>query len=265
MRRCVIVAGPGHSGTSVLSRALQALGVALGEGLMGGNSGNPKGHYEHQAIVELNDALLADCRLDWSSILHPTEEQCSELVLLRALEGRKVILDGFGQAEVFGLKDPRAVKLLCYWQAVLAQLNVADSYIIPVRNPLSVAGALATEHGFSINRGLCYWVSNIVAALRATDMRPRVAIEYDAMVDDSAGQLLRIADELSLDKPSIGALKRFYSFIDPALRHHRSTASDLARGPGPVLDLYGEMWRMALGGAEPEEETISAAERWLEE
>lgn len=265
MRRCVIVAGPGRSGTSTISRSLQALGVTLGHGLMGGNSGNPKGYYENLAIVSLDDQLLADCGLDWASIRQLTAEQCSEIILLRAVEGRKIVLDAFGQSPVFGFKDPRCAKLLCYWQAVLAQLNVADSYVIPVRNPLSVAGSLATEHGFSINRGLCYWVSNIVAALRATDMRPRVAVEYDAMLDDSAGQLLRIADELSLAKPSVGALKRFYSFVDPALRHHRSTASDLARGPAVVLDLYGELWRMSLGGADPEEETIRAAERWLEE
>ena len=65
--RVVCVLGMHRSGTSLLTRVLNLLGVGLGpEGhLMPADKFNPKGFWEHHGIVNLNDEILETLGGTW--------------------------------------------------------------------------------------------------------------------------------------------------------------------------------------------------------
>src|SRR5438874_1070820 len=63
----VCILGMHRSGTSLLTRMLNLMGVHLGpeQLLMQPNSSNPKGYWEHDGIVSLNDEILARLGGSW--------------------------------------------------------------------------------------------------------------------------------------------------------------------------------------------------------
>ena len=63
----IFVCGMHRSGTSVIARLLNMLGVYFGpEGSgLAANADNPKGFWERADIVALNDAILADAGARW--------------------------------------------------------------------------------------------------------------------------------------------------------------------------------------------------------
>ena len=52
-----------RSGTSLVAKCFEVFGYGLGETLMAASDDNPKGFFEDLDVVELNDALLQDQRL----------------------------------------------------------------------------------------------------------------------------------------------------------------------------------------------------------
>lgn len=56
-----------RSGTSVVSRAVKALGVYLGDSLLGPAPDNLKGYWEHTDIFQLNEAVMAALDRPWWS------------------------------------------------------------------------------------------------------------------------------------------------------------------------------------------------------
>ena len=63
----VCVLGMHRSGTSLITRVLNLLGVYLGPDahLMTPNENNPSGYWEHQLITDLNDEILSRLGGSW--------------------------------------------------------------------------------------------------------------------------------------------------------------------------------------------------------
>ena len=67
-QRVIVVLGMHRSGTSVLSRGVQCLGVDLGDNLKTApNPANPKGYWEDKDMVSINEELLSQLGLRWDS------------------------------------------------------------------------------------------------------------------------------------------------------------------------------------------------------
>ncbi len=74
----VCIAGAHRSGTSMLTRLLHSLGLALGpqEDLMPAAADNPEGFWENLRVVRLNDELLNLVGAAWD--LPPWEDETFE-------------------------------------------------------------------------------------------------------------------------------------------------------------------------------------------
>lgn len=133
----VLVLGMHRSGTSFLASFLQSLGVFLGEHLVGARRGNPRGHFEDEAVLEFHQKALA-ARLDpegWlfdegmmrQSPLHfePTPEE---------YRAARELLEGRRRAGWWGWKEPRTCLFLPFWQGQMPHLRG----IIVYRHPLEV-------------------------------------------------------------------------------------------------------------------------------
>src|ERR1051326_3937827 len=132
--KVVCVLGMHRSGTSLITRMLNFLGVDLGpeEHLLEPAECNPKGFWEHQGFVAINDAVLEQLGGHWDE-----PPRCSSgwerLPKLNALKtrARSLIQKEFATAQQWGWKDPRTCLTLPFWQDLLPSMH----YVLCGREP----------------------------------------------------------------------------------------------------------------------------------
>ncbi|MCF8002613.1 MAG: hypothetical protein K9L32_00130 [Chromatiaceae bacterium] len=240
-QRLFVVLGMHRSGTSAVTRALEVLGVRLGEHLMPAHAGNNDlGFFEDLDVVALNEAVLKQLGYSWYDLkpLDPSALRAADLDTLRQ-RGADLLRARLQQDPWFGLKDPRMARLVGFWQPVIASLGVPCRYLIVCRHPASVAWSLRRRDGFEFDKGYWLWLEHNLRALRDTLAEQPLVVDYDALMDDPVGQLRRLALRLKIElDPASPALQAYVDgFLHAELRHTRfSTAGPYL--PPEVLALY---------------------------
>ncbi len=244
--RIVVVLGMHRSGTSVITRALAALGADLGDNLMESVAGNnDKGFWEDVDFNRLNERVLAKCGSSWNrlSALPNSHFYGSEFAPER-MEAAKLVQKKMANSEVFAFKDPRTAVLLAFWKCVFEDISVEPQYIICVRNPLEVAESLRKRDGFDLVKSLVLWLKHVHPALRETQGSTRLFVKYDDVLSDPEAQLARMAEALDLKMPAPGSaamLEYQKDFLDASLQHHSISSNELGRNdsiPKAVQQLY---------------------------
>ncbi|MBW1793702.1 MAG: sulfotransferase [Deltaproteobacteria bacterium] len=223
LAQAVIVLGMHRTGTSVLTRALAALGVHLGTHLMGGKEDNPKGFFEDQDVNDLTEEILEAMHCGWDSLLVPQmSQELLEHFLTRAVN---LIRQHFGDFSWWGLKDPRITRLLPFWQKVLSEAGVHPVYILANRHPLSVAASLEKRNDMPRGHALGLWVLYQAAGLETLLLNGGLVVDFDFMVQEPETQLRRLSAFLGLNfEPSNSEILVFLNeFLDHSLRHWRYT------------------------------------------
>ena len=140
----VVVLGAGRSGTSAITRGIQAIGVDLGDHLRPGGGKNPTGFFEDQDLLSLNKRLKRALRIRGDSVrlIEEAEWQADAVRLLHD-EAVATIRRRFGGVSLWGYKYGRTLRLLPFWRAVYEALDLDVRYVVALRNPLSVARSRA--------------------------------------------------------------------------------------------------------------------------
>lgn len=247
----VCVLGMHRSGTSLVMRAANALGVALGpeEHLMPPVEDNPTGFWEHELLTELNDEILAAFGGSWHDPppLPPGWEDDPRIEELR-LRARRVVAEDFADLPRWGWKDPRACLTLPFWQRVMPPMG----YVICLRNPLDVARSLERRNGFPIRKGIDLWLAYLGGALGQTVGQPRLLLFYEDFVEDWRRGLRGLAAFIGrpeqAEQPEVRSTVE--AFVAADLRHHRSGLAEVLEEPEvayPAKALYLAL-RAAVGG-----------------
>lgn len=249
----LVVLGMHRSGTSAVARALQVLGVDLGQDLLPPVKGdNDKGYWEDTAVVQLNEDLLASLGLSWRSL---QSASVAELTGDRVGDFRNraiaLLSEKTAQVETFGMKDPRIVRLLPFWKSVFSAIDSNIGYVITVRNPLSVADSLAKREEFPAEKSHYLWLKHVVASVLDTQGSRRVFVNFDRLIERPAKEIERIAGALgAVHRPDASALQEYEaSFLERGLRHSSYTLEDLRSHPAvPALaaDVFGLLRDVAL-------------------
>ena len=230
-KRVVVLLGMHRSGTSPIARGLKALGVELGEELLPPAPENPTGFWEDVAIQKLNDQLLTSINQVWDSMAPISRSAWSSPeVQTHMLEAVEIVRSRFGKFPLWGFKDPRTARLLPFWQALFGHLDLADSYVLIIRNPISVARSLKTRNNFALEKSYLLWLEHTILAYSETCGRQRVVVDYDALMAEPSAQLRRIAEKLALplDASMEEAIKDYGDgFLQNSLRHSLFQASDV--------------------------------------
>lgn len=241
MKRATIVCilGMHRSGTSVLARLLNLLGVYLGseEHLMQPGSDNPKGFWEHIVIQKLDDEILAIMGGSWHQPPHfPEGWECNTKLASVRQQAARTISEDFGEKEIWGWKDPRTCLSLPFWQQLLPDLV----YVVCLRHPIEVARSLEQRNGFTIEKGVYLWLVYLKAILRTTSPGKRCIVLYDELLENNQRELRRLSEFLGLPErvkdESILATAR--AFIDRNLQHH-------SRRTTCVTPVHGDMQLLA--------------------
>ena len=270
--RAIVVLGMHRSGTSVLTRGLQGLGVYLGDRFLGTRPDNPTGYWEDQGIVDLNERLLAALGLNWESIslIADSQWQRAEVQTLGD-EAAAYLQDRFLQYPLWGFKDPRTVRLLPFWRTVLQRLGVDDQYIIAIRTPLGVATSLLRRQNVSPATSHMMSLVYLVPYLHEIAGKPVVVADYDLLMADPRTQLSRVADRLGipLRETETAAIEHFSKhFLVPGLRHGYFTRDDFDAIPeiSPLIrEAYLWLYRLATDQLTPHSPEFLAAWEHLRE
>ncbi|MBQ7739181.1 MAG: glycosyl transferase family 1 [Desulfovibrionaceae bacterium] len=236
----VLVLGMHRSGTSVLTRALPVFKIDIGQHYLA-RSDNPKGFFEDATFVKLNELLLKNLGLSWQD---PNAISTSTLLALANGEmgqlAAKYLETLFAAQSWFGLKDPRASRLLPFWLDVAKKLNINVKPILSLRHPFNVAASLAKRDGFSREKSSKLFVAYLKDCLQSLGELKVLVISYDALLKDTEGQILRLANFFNLDVDAKQMTIFSQSFLEEDLRHHQNLTAgvDLDASTKEALKIY---------------------------
>jgi len=225
----VCILGMHRSGTSVVSRLVNLLGVDLGSDsyLTASGPDNPKGYWEHRAFVEINDRILAAFGGRWDRApAFPCDWLRAPELSEPRERARQLLHDEFSSTPMWGWKDPRTSLTLPFWQELVGQMR----YIIPVRNPAAVVASLVQRNGMSTDEAEALWLSHTHAILAATTGQPRLFVFLEDLMDRPPVLMQQIAGFLGVPERAtdVAIQNEASGFIEQRLYHHRSTARQLA-------------------------------------
>lgn len=269
--KVIVILGMHRSGTSVITRGLQVMGVELGDNLMPASEGNnSKGFWEDVDINALNIEMLHFLKIDWHFLttIQPSDVDtlCKNGYLQRATELLQKKTTGI---EIFGFKDPRLAKLLPFWKEVFTRGQMNVYYVIVIRHPLSVCNSLAKRNGFDFEKSHLLWLEHVIGSLVGTQGENRVLVDYDTFMRTPESELTRIAEGVQLPI-NAQELQRFQlEFLDPGLQHTIYQLDDLIRdsmSPPLVQDIYSSLLRFTAGNVPAEESILhDRIQQWRQE
>ena len=246
-RKIIVVLGMHRSGTSAMTRALQVLGVELGDNLMpAATQNNESGFFEDIDINKLNIEILQVLGYNWHSLACTdlTEQQELDLGVLHP-KAAALLRTKLQNSRYFGLKDPRICRLLPFWQQVFAELGLDVHYLIASRNPISVAQSLAKRDGFELEKGHLLWQEHMLNSLLLTANCSRVVVDFDQLLAQPDKQLARIAQqfELPFDPASDNYQQYRNEFLKDSLRHTLHSTDELEQAK-EASNLGRELYRL---------------------
>jgi hypothetical protein len=142
IHRVIVVLSPGRSGTSLLMKALGAMGMRLSENMIPGSVGNPEGFFEDVDIVDVHKELLQN--LNTHPVLPlPDGWFESESTKKAKPKLKKILEDRLQESNtIWGFKDPRTASFLPLWNRILSAPGTVPVFILAVRDPAVVATSL---------------------------------------------------------------------------------------------------------------------------
>ncbi len=224
-----------RTGTSLLARlARDVAGVSLGQRLLPADKWNADGYWEHTGILEVHEKILRLIDRDGMSGA-ATLPYPAHWWRAPGLHGLKSQLIGIAHEGVeasggwWGFKDPRTARLLPLWREILAELEVEPLYLLTIRDPRAVSASLARRNGLSEARSQLLWLLHHLDALRYTEGRFALVVDYDRWFTDPQGQAQALLDACGVTaSPGCGAaLAAVQAIVKRKLRHHDAGQTDV--------------------------------------
>jgi hypothetical protein len=238
-KRIIVVAGVPRSGTSAITKGLDALGVNIGKALYNlPDTGNEKGFFEDEDINLLNYGLLKILtgKPD-NAILINLRNIPEEAITIFKNTAKDIIKDRLRDADIFGFKDPFIAKLLPIWQEVFSELSIDVSFVVVCRNPKSSALSMVKRGNMDIIIAYYIWLSGMISildcVLNSKFKSNAVFVDYDDMLENPEVQLLRITSGLKLkidheNNENNPAFKEYATnFLTKNMRHAAFTTQEL--------------------------------------
>jgi len=229
------VLGPQRSGTSAITRVLSLCGGSLPPGMLGADSGNPRGYWEPRKAISINEAILYRHGSAW---FDPPLRLLENGALTDKEKAARVgeisaYLKTIPSAPLVVIKDPRITILSELWFEAARSAGLDVAAVIAVRHPQEVISSVEASWKISAELSSALWLKYNLLAERHTRGVPRVFVEYTSLLDNWRGEIKRISATvpIGLDAMDEHAIDEF---LTPDLRRQRNC--------GPVIDRFGTNW-----------------------
>jgi hypothetical protein len=243
--RGVLVLGMHRSGTSVATRLVHMLGLSASTDQIGPTSWNPRGLWESQSLIGVNDRLLVETGHTWW--YPPPDEPRYAEAMLGLDRFDAAARDAFATVHPrspWAWKDPRTSLLLPFWRRVLGEV----AGFVVLRHPVDVARSIERRNALPLPFALALWERYNRLILRHSRDVPLLVLRYDDFLDDGERSVLRIhafLHDLGLSpaRESHGSSVIPESSVDRSLRHSHVPADGLSVDPafGSALELYARL------------------------
>ncbi|WP_353178161.1 hypothetical protein [Salinisphaera sp. T5B8] len=250
----VVVLGAGRSGTSALTRGLGALGIDLGDKLRAPGGKNPTGFYEDEDILVISKRLKRALGIRGHSVRLLDEDVWTQPAVKKVQrDAIHIIGERFGKSPLWGYKYGRTLRTLPFWDGVFDALDLDVRYVMPLRNPLSVARSRARlnpQRGRQVWSDM-EWLVNVVPYFHRVRGMPLSIVDFDRLMAEPRAQLERIARDLSLPLDATvqaGIDTYAKDFVRPDMPRSRFSRDDLRTDPAVnrwVAEGYGLLDRVA--------------------
>lgn len=250
----IIVLGMHRSGTSLVTRLLNLMGVYLGEGpdLLPGQPDNPKGFWERSDVQQLHEEMLSRFDSAWFDITGFNAKHADNAVRQEFEDKANRILSILEPHRPWAIKDPRLCLFFPWW----ARLLEAPVVIYVVRAPWEVAASLRKRNGFPLAVGAAIWELYNRHALEAVRRFPVIRLNLENLVKDPQTESLSL-HQLLRQNGLTGIRRLNYqeveAFFDPSLIHFHNQQEDGSK----VMTLsQQELWEGLSGEASPAEISV---------
>lgn len=256
-RRAVLVLGMHRSGTSAVTGALVAMGLAAGGDLLEPAEGvNDRGFFEHVALVGINEEILTRLDAKWHTPFAVAREALAPLApLFDGLEERMraFVAAEFMLAHPIVLKDPRLCLFWPVWARVLEEAGFSISVLVVDRHPAEVAASLLKRDRVPPTQAEALWIDHTLRALETTRRFPHAIVRYRDLLESPMPVFERAARALGLDLAIDADILR--REIDPGLHHHQAPEASCH------WPLAREIHERLARGQDPSEWLDAAVER----
>jgi hypothetical protein len=277
VKRLVMVAGAGRSGTSTVAGALSMLGLHLPQPEVPADDTNPRGFFESQWVVDFHKELLdrspvvrtLDARPEVAEIAdkRPTDEDAVRLAawLAEQLAHDQVLV-----------KDPRAFWFHDLWRRTALGQDAELAFLTMLRHPAEVAKSRDTWYtpditeDFRRHRGtanVAGWCNAAFVTERVTRPDRRVFVRYSDLLSDWRAALVPVAERLALTLDGDLSSNRHHpvdDFIDSGLRRSETTW-DSVDLPDTLRAVAEGVWeQMNLLVDDPDDASVPSALELLE-
>ncbi len=213
-----------RSGTSAVARVCNLLGVELGLWLLAPQTDNEEGFWEHEIVCHAHEELLAAIGSAWDDVRTFPEDWLNDAAVNVCRDKIiETLCREFSDSPIWAVKDPRICRLVPLWLSVLRELGCKPHFLLIGRNPLEVAGSLASRNSFPANKSQLLWLRHLIDAERDTRGYPRAFITYEALLRDWRRTMSRVSRKLGLEwpRPISSASPEVDQFLRARLRHQK--------------------------------------------
>lgn len=234
-RPFLLITGMHRGGTSFLARALNLMGVYLGEleSLTSHewryDSDNLRGHWESKKFLDLGEKTL---ELNKSSWHEPPISTSIDATL--GSEIRSAVSELTNHPSLaFGYKDPRILLYLDSWAEYLPQNTLVVGIF---RNPIKVAESLKSRNQFSYEKSITLWKTYNEKLLSALELYDGFLLDFDWPRERLLSEVREIARKLGLNDQS--DISKWYT--EDLLHSDKTMRSDYKLSEETV-SLYAEL------------------------
>lgn len=225
-RLACLVVGMHRSGTSVLSAMVAELGATLGHTMMAAKPENPRGFWENELVVQLNDQILHSLGARWDiPLLEPWDEHLHLILEQYSEQAKAIVVGDFDHAQFISLKDPRLANLLPFWKQVLQELGYVIRVVQIVRAPIEVFQSINKRNGFTHLHSDTLWLDSMSASLDAL-IDNVLLINHEQLHTKQEHLMRAVSQYLGLPDANVAdAASKFSAHCyDPELRHFNKPA-----------------------------------------
>lgn len=232
-KEIILILGMHRSGTSLLTGALDFLGVSAGANLMQPTDDNAKGYFENLDIVQLNEKILSGLGYTWDSITFNEPALIKRIPYTRYIEAKEIIEDLLLESHQIVIKDPRNSLLLLFWDTVIRELlKIKLKVVWVVRSPYetaksemkrAAAGKPYHVLGSKFDYNLRLWFVYNVEIINQLNQEVYL-ISFSELIDNPSQVLSELTEFLDHPTESMMISDCVNQFFDTSLRHQNASS-----------------------------------------